>query len=217
MNLEQARFNMIEQQIRPWEVLDPTILNLLNDLPREDFVPEGFRNLAYADIEIPLGHGQSMMPPRVEARALQALGVKASDLVYEIGTGSGWLTACLARLGRHVVSKELHQDLSDQAAKRLGSAGFQNVTLEVGDALAHTESEDRHDVIVATGSFPVMPQWLQGWLKIGGRLFVVTGEEPAMEAWLITRVGEKEWSSENLFETVLAPLENVPQPAKFVF
>lgn len=217
MNLEQARFNMIEQQIRPWEVLDPTILKLMNELPREDFVPDAFRNLAFADIEIPLGHGQAMMSPKVEARALQALGVKASDLIYEIGTGSGWMTACLAHLGRHVVSRELYQDLSDEAANRLRAGGFKNITLNVGDALAETESRDQYDVIVATGSFPVMPQWLQGWLRVGGRMFVVTGDEPAMEALLVTRVGENEWSREPLFETVLAPLENAPQPPKFVF
>src|SRR5690606_30919476 len=158
MNIEQARFNMVEQQIRPWEVLDPRVLELLFEVKREDFVPPEHRALAFADLEIPLGHGESMMAPKLEARLLQELDVQPGDAVYEVGTGSGYLTALLARRARHVTSVEIYADLRERAARNLAAAGIANVTLLDGDGARELLAPGPFDVIVLTGSTPILPQ-----------------------------------------------------------
>jgi protein-L-isoaspartate(D-aspartate) O-methyltransferase len=218
VDFDKARFNMVEQQVRTWEVLDPHVLDLLSEVPREAYVPEQYRNLAYADARIPIGHGETMMPPVVEARMLQALNIQPSDQVLEIGTGSGYVTALLANAAYHVDSIEIETDLSERAARILAGQNIENVTLEVGDALQGNDNLRQHyDVIATTGSLPVMDEKLQYMLSIGGRLFVILGESPAMEAVLITRIGEDQWRHEGLFETDIDALKNAPQPQAFVF
>jgi protein-L-isoaspartate(D-aspartate) O-methyltransferase len=216
MNLEQARFNMIEQQIRTWEVLDPVVLDLLHRVPREDFVPSTYKGLAFADLEIPLGHGQSMLSPKMEARMLQALDLKKTDTVLEVGTGSGYMTALLASLADHVYSVELIQDLSHNAAQKLAAHQITNVTLEVGDGTRNWDA-GRYDVIVLTGSMPVLPEEFQQHLKPGGRLLAIIGEAPAMEAVLVTCVAENVFRRTVLFETVTPALDNAPQAEQFTF
>ena len=217
MNVEQARFNMIEQQIRTWEVLDSTVLDLLFQVKREDFVPPAHRDLAFADLEVPLGHGEAMMQPKVEARILQELGVAPHETVYEVGTGSGYLTALLARRGRHVTSAEIHADLSAAAGANLRSAGIANVTLMQGDSAARPLAESAFDVIVVTGSMPILPQAFLDRLAVGGRLFAVVGDAPVMKAMLVRRVTSASFQPVELFETVLKPLVNAPQPPRFRF
>ncbi len=216
-NLQQARHNMVEQQIRPWEVFDRRVLELLRELPREAFVPENYQGLAYAETAIPLGHGDRMMPPTVEARLLQALQLSPSDDILEIGTGSGFLTACLARLGHRVVSIDLRPEYTEQARRRLGQFGIDNVTLLTGDGLNDVPREGHFDAIAITGSLPALPEELIQRLSVGGRLFVITGNRPAMTAQLITRVGDEQWRTETLFETDVAPLtQKTPsQPFRF--
>lgn len=216
MNVEQARFNMVEQQIRTWEVLDQKVLDLMAQVPREDFVPAAYRNLAFADTCIPLEHGQSMMLPRVEARMLQALQVSPSDRILEIGTGSGFVTALLARLGGHVASIEIHEPLSSSARQRLDAHGVENVDIHTADGSRGWEQSAPYDVIAVTGSVPVAEGKFQNDLAVGGRLFVIVGQEPAMEALLITRNSETQWATDCLFETVLAPLIGVEEPERFV-
>ena len=212
-----ARFNMVEQQVRTWDVLDPTILDLLHELPREGFVPEAYQGVAYADTNIPLGDGQFMLPPRIVARALQALAPKPLDRVLEVGTGSGYITACLAGLCKRVVSVEYYEDLHRDAAARLQEKGIRNVELFHGDAISGWQPEQAHDVVVVTGSVPVIPEVFLGWVNPGGRLFIVTGEAPAMEARLLTRLGVSDWSEESLFETDLPRLINSEPPPVFEF
>jgi protein-L-isoaspartate(D-aspartate) O-methyltransferase len=216
MNIEQARFNMVEQQIRTWDVLDQQVLDLMAEVPREDFVPAAYRNLAFADTCIPLEHGQSMMVPRVEARMLQALQVERDDRILEVGTGSGFVTALLARLGGHVTSIEIVDALGSSARAKLEAHGIENVDLYSGDASHGWERAAPYDVIAVTGSLPVPEDSFQNTLAIGGRLFVVVGREPAMQALLITRNSESQWASECLFETVLPPLVGVDEPERFV-
>lgn len=219
-SMAQARFNMVEQQIRPWEVLDPKVLNLLETLAREEFVPESYRHLAYADIEIPLGLGQCMMFPRIEAKILQSLAVKRSDKVLEIGTGSGYLTACLARLADQVVSVDIHQEFTDQARSTLDRLGVRNVSLLTGDAMTGASMvEEPYDAIAVTGSLESESQLdlFRRQLKPNGRLAVIVGRPPIMQFHLITRVGEKSFRDEVLLETVVAPLEHAHQPALFRF
>ena len=216
MNIEQARFNMIEQQIRTWEVLDPTVLDLLQQIPRKAFVPEGYKGLAFADLEIPLGHGQSMLSPKLEARMLQALDLKNTDRVLEIGTGSGYMTALLAKLAGHVTSVEMVPQLSQGAALKLAQHGIFNVTLEVGDG-ARGWGNATYDVIVLTGSTPVLPESFQRQLNVGGRLLAVVGEAPAMEAVLTTCVAEGVYRRTTLFETCIPALQNAREPERFCF
>jgi len=215
--IEQARFNMIVQQIRPWEVLDPQVLEAMQHVPREAFVPERYRSLAFADTNIPLGHDQVMMKPNVEGRLLQALAIRPEDDVLEIGTGSGYLTACLARLGNHVTSMEILPDLAAAAADRLNGQGIGNITLQTGDALSDIEPDIHYDLIAVTGSLPVLDRQFYRNLVNGGRLFVITGPLPIMEARLITRINENNWASESLFETCIPPLLNAPVPEAFNF
>ena len=215
MNLDQARLNMIEQQIRPWEVLDQRVLDLLTTVPREDFVPEAYRLLAFADMNIPLGDGQVMMPPRVEARILQALNVQEDETVLEIGTGSGYVTALLANLAKQVISVDINADMTRQAGDKLAAHGITNVTLETGDGAHGWNTHAPYDVIVITGSLPILPATFKQALKVGGRLLAIVGDAPAMEVVLITRVGDTEWAEEALFETDLPALTNAPQPERF--
>jgi len=217
MNIEQARFNMIEQQIRTWEVLDPAVLDLLFEVKREDFVPAEHRSIAFADLEVPLGHGESMMQPKVEARILQELAVQPHEAVYEVGTGSGYLTALLAKRARHVTSAEVHGDLSAQAGRNLAGAGIGNVSLLQGDSARAPLSEVPFDVIVLTGSTPVIAQAFLDRLKPGGRLFAVVGDLPVMKAVLVRQPVAGSFQHTELFETLVKPLVNAPQPARFRF
>jgi protein-L-isoaspartate(D-aspartate) O-methyltransferase len=217
MNIEQARFNMVEQQIRPWEVLDQRVLDLIGRVPRELFVPEAYRQLAFADTGLPIGHGQQMLPPKLQAKALQSLDVQPSDRVLEVGTGTGYLTALLAKLAHHVYSVELFEALSAYARQALAGLRVSNVTLELGDAAAGWERHAPYDVIVVTGSLPRLPASLREQLSQGGRLFAVVGDAPAMEALLITRVAQDQWLETSLFETEIPPLVNAPEPPRFIF
>ncbi|MDZ4728385.1 MAG: protein-L-isoaspartate O-methyltransferase [Xanthomonadales bacterium] len=217
MNFERARFNMVEQQVRPWDVLDARVLEVLESVHREDFVPIRYRKLAFADLEIPLSQGQCMMRPKVEGRMLQAIGLKADETVLEVGTGSGFVTACLSRLARHVVSVDIHQDLLSEAKMRLADHGSDNVELFHGDVMRGWQPELAHDVVVVTGSVPNIPETFRGWVNPGGRLFVITGESPAMQAIRLTRTGVTEWQEESLFETDLVRLENSEPAAGFEF
>jgi len=217
MNFERARFNMVEQQVRPWEVIDERILEQLEAIQREDFVPVRFRKLAFADLCIPLPHGEIMMRPKVEGRMLQALGLTADETALEIGTGSGYVSACLGGLCKHVVSVEFHEDLHSDAVSRLADKGIRNVDLFQGDAMSGWQPEQAHDVVVVTGSVPHVPEAFKGWVNPGGRLFVITGDSPAMEARLLTRLGVSDWAEESLFETELPRLINSESPPAFEF
>ncbi len=213
MNFEQARSNMVEQQIRPWEVLDHQVLDLVGRLPREDFVPDQYRELAFTDMRIPLMHNQFMMSPKFEARALQALSVLPSDSVLEIGTGSGYFTILLASLAAKVCSIDIFDDFTAVATTKLGKHGFNNVHLESGDAAEGWKVQAPYDVIAVTGGLATLPRELQQQLRIDGRLFVVTGKPPSMNACLITRTSESEWQNETLFETELPYLVGAqPKP-----
>ncbi len=217
LNFEKARFNMVEQQVRPWEVLDQRVLDLMLKVPREDYVLPEHRALAFCDMELPLGHGQVMLPPRLAARMVQALRIQPEDSVLEVGTGSGYVTALLAALGGQVFSVEIVPELKALAEKLLGEHGVENVTLDEGDAVEGWPRRGTYDAIAMTGSVPVLPDGLKQGLNIGGRLFVVVGEAPVMEALLITRVADDEWLRESLFETVIPPLTNAPRPNGFEF
>jgi protein-L-isoaspartate(D-aspartate) O-methyltransferase len=216
MDFEQARFNMVEQQIRTWDVLDPAVLELLGTLPREQFVPEGRRELAFADVDLPVGHGEVMLAPKLQARILQEVMVAPTDRILEIGTGTGYLTALLAKLGATVTSVEIHEDLAAGARARLAALGIDNAKVETGDA-ARGWGGGPYDVIVITGSLPILPDTFQKQLKPGGRLFAIVGERPVMSARLIVREGETAFAAVTLFETVVDPLRNAQQPARFVF
>jgi len=217
MNIEQARFNMIEQQIRPWEVLDPQVLDLLFVVKREDFVPAAYRNLAFADMEIPLGSGQVMLAPRVEAKLLQELGIKKTDKVLEIGTGSGYMAALLAARAEHVVTIESRPELADFARQNLERAGVANVTVQTACGAAGWAQSGPYDAIVVSGALPSVPEALLKQLRVGGRLAVVVGEAPVMEAQLITCTGEGIYNTVNLFETVIPALDGVAQKPAFSF
>ena len=216
MDTELAREQMIQQQIRAWEVLDPRILELFSEVPRELFVPEAYRRLAFADTRIPLAHGECMMTPTVEGRLLQALEIDPDDEVLEVGTGSGFLTACLARLGGHVTSLEIHEDLSERAGENLARAGVHNVSLEVTDALT-LDRRDRYDVVVVTGALHTMHGCFEEALTLGGRAFAILGEPPVMHATLITRTGDMDWIRGRLFETELPYLRGAEPKRRFSF
>ncbi len=214
-NMEQVRFNMLEQQIRPWDVLNLQVLDLLKKVKREQFVPQAMREMAFADMEIPLGHDVFMWQPKIEARVLQALEVGRGDSVLEVGTGSGYFTALLSHLAMQVLSVEIVPELQALAEKNLAAHYIENVQLEVGDAARGWPGA--YDVIVLTGSVPVLPEVFQKSLKLGGRMFAVVGDAPAMQARLITRKISGRFESVTLFETSLAPLQNAVQPERFVF
>ena len=215
MNIEQARFNMVEQQIRPWNVLDQRVLDLLLSTPREHYVPAEYRQLAFTDTRIPLSHNETMMTPKIEGRLMQALDVQRGDEALEIGTGSGYVTALLANSCRHVVSVEINPELSAAAGRTLSEAGVGNVTLVVGDGIEGWNDTAPYDVIAVTGSVYTLPDRLKRSLRVGGRMFAIVGESPVMQAVLVTRRGEDEWSEEDLFETNLASLKGAEPPARF--
>ena len=220
MDMEQARTNMVEQQIRTWEVLDQEVLDLLYVVPREDFVPAQHRALAFSDLEIPLEEGkaaQRMWQPKLEARVLQELMIKRSDRVLEVGTGSGYLTALIAHRAAHVYSVEIKQALAALGRSNLERHGSDNVSLEIGDAARGWPRHAPYDVIVLTGSTPVLPRSLVDELATGGRLFAVVGEAPAMSARLVTSTGPGASRSIDLFETVIAPLVNAEHAPRFQF
>lgn len=215
MNFEVARTQMLGQQLRAWEVLDERVLRAFRDTPREQFVPREFRDLAFADTEIPLGHGESMLAPKIEGRILQALQVEPIDEVLVVGTGSGYLTACLARLGKNVTSVDIVPEFVDGARQKLAEYDINNVTLDVADALS-AQYPARFDAIAVTGSVPVLDDHFVRMLRPEGRLFVIVGREPVMEAQLVTLQPNGSSTVEGLFETVLAPLRNSQRPEPFV-
>lgn len=219
MNLEHARFNMIEQQIRPWDVLNQTILDTFGFIQRELFVPKVHKALAFADVEIPLAHGEHMMFPRVEARMLQALTISPDDTCLEIGTGSGFVTACLSHLSKHVDSVDIYEDFTRQAEERLFALKLRNHTLHTGDALRDWASGKQYDVIAVTGSIPVYLPRFEAQLAPGGRLFIVVGRGPAMQAMLVKHEEDGEFTRTNLFETSLKALVGADTDAgrTFVF
>ena len=218
VDLKQARSSMVEQQIRTWSVLDQRVLDLMASLPRESFVPPAYRSLAYADTLIPLGHGQVMEEPKLAARLLQALDIDPLDQVLEVGTGSAYLTACLANLGRAVRSVDIHADFIAAAAPRLASLGITNVQLACEDlGLGLPGIEQQHDVIVVTGSLPLYHEGFHRALTLGGRLLLIVGTEPLMEAVLFTRVAVDQWVRRSLLETCLPPLAHARMPAAFTF
>ena len=212
-----ARFNMIEQQIRTWEVLDPVVLDLLGEVHREDFIDESQLGLAFADVELPIGHGQTMLSPKIEGRILQALNIKRTDKVLLVGTGSGYLTALIAKLAKHVDALEIIPELSKQAEVRLQKQNIHNVTLYVLDAFSGYTTDKTYDVIVFAGSLQLHPSAAEQMLNIGGRMFAVVGEMPIMQATLTQRVSEGSSRKETLFETCLPSLVNAPQSVKFEF
>jgi protein-L-isoaspartate(D-aspartate) O-methyltransferase len=217
MNFEQARVNMVENQVRPWEVLDARVLDVLGRVRREDFVAPEHRQLAFADLCLPLGHGEVMMKPVVEGRMLQALDLKPEDRVLEIGTGSGFLAACLASLAGSVVSVDMHADFTAAAGERLRAAGIGNVELATGEAVNDWQPQGPFDAVVVTGAVYRMPERFFGWLKPGGRLLAVRGESPVQHVMLFTREGEGRFREEGLFETDLPYLAHAAPPRPFVF
>ena len=217
MNFDQARFNMVEQQIRPWEVLDAKVLELLEHTHREDFVPVRYRKMAFSDMAIPLDHDQSMMKPVIEGRLLQALELQADETVLEIGTGSGFITACLAQMAKCVVTVDYHEQFSKDAAAKLKEMELDNVEFETGDVMTGWQPEQAHDVLVVTGSVEDVPDHFRGWVNPGGRMFIICGESPAMEAKLLTKLNATEWREESLFETDLARLINAEKAPEFEF
>jgi len=217
MNLEQARINMVESQIRTWEVLDQTVLDLLLTIRREEFVPDKYRELAFADLELPLGYGEVMLAPKMEARMAQELDIRKTDKILEIGTGSGYVTALLAKLGGQVISVERIPELSQSATRKLAGHALQNVQLHVGDGCEGWPSQAPYDAMLLTGSVPLLSESFRQQLAIGGRLLAVIGESPVMTAHLITRVSAHAFNSIGLFETSIPPLKNIKQPERFVF
>lgn len=217
INLEQARYNMIEQQVRTWEVLDPSVLDALREVPREDFVPARFRRLAFSDLRIPLAHEQTMMKPIEEGRMLQALQVEPGQRVLEVGTGSGFTAACLAYLGAEVISIEIHEDLADSARSRLRRLQIDGVRVVHADALVDYEPEAPFDALMLTASAAEVPDLFLNWVREGGRLFAVRGHGPAMEAVSLTRVSAERWHTESLFETDLPRLVGAEDRPVFSF
>jgi len=216
MNTDFARQQMVDQQVRAWGVLNVGILNVLRMVPREQFVPTGFEPLAFADTEIPIGHGQSMMTPTMGGRVLQALEVGPSASVLEIGTGTGFLTACLARLAEKVTSIDIHEDFLKTAAANLEDSGIFNVELLTMDATQELPDE-KFDAIAVTGSIQNFDPRFVMALKPDGKLFIVVGNAPAMDVRVVQRTGDNDWQTESLFETELAPLVNGSKPRQFLF
>lgn len=217
MDYEKARFNMVEQQIRPWEVLDPKVLDLLHKVKREDYVPQVYRSLAFVDMEIPLGEGETMWAPKVEARVLQALQLKGQDRVLEVGTGSGYFTALMAHQAGVVVTVELRADLKAEAEAKFRAHGLTNIQSRQGDAAQDWTDDGGFDVIVLTGSTPLLPPAYLKRLSPGGRLFAIVGEGDAMAATLVTCLAPASFRTDRLFETCVPVLKNALEPERFVF
>jgi protein-L-isoaspartate(D-aspartate) O-methyltransferase len=218
MDFEKARFNMVEQQVRPWDVLSPRVLEVISEIPRENFTPDEYKNLAYVDTRIPLGSYQGqpceMAKPIIDGRILQELDIQDEDLILEIGTGSGYLTACLAKLGRHVDSVDINENMTAMAEKNLQALAINNVNLSTGDASQTWEQKRNYDVIAITAAMKTIPNSYKKLLKTGGRMFVVTGDAPAMTAYRVTRIDKNKWTTEELFETSIEP---IIQPVKQTF
>jgi protein-L-isoaspartate(D-aspartate) O-methyltransferase len=217
MDYEIARFNMVEQQIRPWEVLDPKVLDLLHKVKREDYVPQVYRSLAFVDMEIPLGDGESMWAPKIEAKVLQSLQLRGQDRVLEVGTGSGYFTALMAHQASVVVSVELRADLKDEADRKFKAHGLNNIQCRVGDAAQDWVDDGGFDVIVLTGSTPILPPAYIKRLSPGGRLFAIVGEGEAMAATLVTCLAPDTHRTDRLFETCVPALKHALTPERFVF
>lgn len=217
MDTETARFNMIEQQIRPWDVLDPRVLNALHEVHREDYVPPAYHNLAFADMHIPLDHGQVMMQPKQEARLLQELALQPTDRVLEIGTGSGHVTALLAYLAGHVDSVDIFPDFIESAQQKLSDHGFNNVAFHEGDGARGWESTQSYDAIFLTGSVDELPAQYKSLLASGGRLAAIVGRDPVMEAVLVTHLTGEQYRTVSLFDTSLPPLIHGAAEPSFVF
>jgi protein-L-isoaspartate(D-aspartate) O-methyltransferase len=217
MNFDQARQNMVENQVRPWEVLDGRVLDVLGRVRREDFVAPEHRQLAFADVCLPIGHGEVMMKPVIEGRLLQALALKPEDHVLEIGTGSGFFTACLASLAAHVTSVDIHADFTTAAGKRLQTAGISNVQLATGEAISAWQPQGTFDAVVVTGAVYRIPDRFLSWLKPGGRLLAIRGESPVQQIVLLTSEGNGRYREESLLETDLPYLAHAEPPRRFVF
>ena len=215
-DVQFARRQMIEQQVRAWEVLDLRVLEALERVPREEFVPAIYRELAFADTSVPIGHGQAMLPPKVEGRILQALELQPGDHALEVGTGTGFFAACIGQLARSVRTIDIHADFVSGAQATWRRVGVHNVAADVYDAMQLTERET-YDAIALTGALPVYDPRFERALKVGGRLFATVGTGPLLEARRITRVGAEEWVRESLFETSMTPLIHAPEPPRFVF
>jgi len=216
-DFETARRRMVDEQIRPWDVDDERLLGVIRRTPREDFVAPQYRNLAYADMNLPLGDGHVMMAPCLEARLLQELGVREKDKVLEIGTGSGYVTALLAALAAQVHSVEIDAARAERTRQLLTAHGVRNVTVEVGDAARGWPTRAPYDAILATGSLPLLPKELKEQLAPGGRLVAIVGQAPTMEAFRIERIDQYNWRETSVLETVVPALVNAPAPPKFVF
>jgi protein-L-isoaspartate(D-aspartate) O-methyltransferase len=217
MNFEQARFNMIEQQIRPWDVLDADVLQLLAEVKREDFVPLAHKVIAFADLEIPLGQGQTMLPPRVEARMLQDAAIQKTDKVLEIGAGSGYMTAMLAHQAHRVITLEINPELAKMARDNLQKAGVTNAEVRQFDGAKGTPAESPFDVIMLSGSVAVVPSALLAQLKVGGRLVAIVGDEPVMRATVVTRTSKTDYKTTQPWDTMAPRLLNFPEPDRFTF
>ena len=215
LDLAEAKANMVEQQLRTWEVLNERILDTLERVPREHYAPAKYSNLAYADMQIPLGHGQVMLEPKVEGRLLQALDPQPNERALEIGTGTGYLTACLGEMAADVTSVDLYPEFTELAASNLKKQAIENNRLETGDAALGWDDGRRYDVIAVTGSLPELHQGFHRSLTQGGRLFLIVGQPPIMEAVLITRVGEDQWARESLFDTSAPALVGAPVTRSF--
>jgi protein-L-isoaspartate(D-aspartate) O-methyltransferase len=215
-DVQFARRQMIEQQVRAWEVLDLKVLDALQQVPREEFVPAGYRDLAFADTNVPIGHGQTMLAPKVEGRILQALEVQPDDVALEVGTGTGFFAACIGRLARTVRTIDLFPDFVAAAQEAVRRTGAHNVVADTFDAALLTE-RDAYDVIALTASLPVYDTRFERALKVGGRLFVAVGTGPMLDARRVTRTGANEWTRESLFEAGMAPMIHAPEPPRFVF
>ena len=216
MNTAEVREQMVQQQVRTWDVFDPAVLNLMRTLERDRFVPEAYRDVAYAETQIPLGHGQRMLTPMMEGRLLQTLALRADERVLEIGTGSGYLAACLASAAESVTSIDVYGDFVDAAAERLAHLDINNVTLETMDAF-QSLPEGPFDAVMVTGSVPRVPESFLNVLRPGGRMIIVVGEAPVMQAQMLTRGEGSEWHTTSLFETVLPALINAESPPPFAF
>jgi len=217
MNLEKARFNMVEQQIRPWQVLDPQVLHVLSNVQRELFVPAHYQALAYTDTDIPLGHGQEMVPPRIDARLMHDLQLSSQDKVLDIGTGSGYLVALLAARAERVISLEINPELAQQARQNLQRAGVTNVDVRVADGSQGAAADGPFDAIVLGGSVAEVPKALLEQLKLKGRLIAIVGTEPIMTATLFTRTGEASWNTQALWDTQAPRLQGFAEPSRFHF
>lgn len=217
MNLEKARFNMIEQQVRPWNVLDASVLELLTVVKREDFVPLAHKGLAFSDLEIPLPGGQCMLAPRLEARLLQDLAVQPHETVLEIGAGSGYMAALLAHRAHRVVSLEIVPELAKMARDNLRNAGVQNAEVRLADGADPVPAEGSYDVILLSGSVAEVPHTLLSLLKVGGRLAAIVGEEPVMRATFVTRTSDTAFRTVQSWDTCAPRLQNFPEPSRFQF